>query len=166
MIDVTAVRRVVTGRTPDGRSTTLFDGPSPHLHEPPEYPTFRFTDLWAAAAAPAEVDGDADAAAGPTQLAPPPPGNVFRVVEIAPDPPGWDPRDGFHATDSIDYVYVLSGEIRCLLEDGEVRLRRGDVLVQRATRHAWSNPGPEPCVLLSTMVSAAPPASAYRRTAY
>jgi len=150
------VRRVVTGQTADGSSTILFDAPSPHLRELADYPTFRFTDLWVAHAAPAEVDGDADAADGPTLHAPPSPGNVFRVVEIAPDPPGWNPREGFHATPSMDYVYVLSGEVRVLLETGDVHLRAGDALVQRATRHAWSNPGPEPCVLLSVMVAAQP----------
>lgn len=161
MLDIATVRRVVTARTADGRSTTLLDGPSPHLRELPDFPTFRWTDLWAARSAPADVADDADAAAGPPLPAPPPPGNLFRVVEIAPDPPGWDPREGFHATDSMDYVYVLSGEVRVLLDDGDVHLRKGDVLVQRATRHAWSNPGPEPCVLLSVMVATQPVCTEY-----
>ncbi len=156
-IDITAVRRVVTGVNGDGRSAVSFDGPSPHLHEPPEYPTFRFTDLWGAPSTSPDPSDPADAADGPTLLAPGAGANVFRLVEIAPDPPGWDPADGLHATASFDYVYVLSGAIRCLLEEGEVELRQGDVFVQRATVHGWSNPGPDPCVLLSVMLGITSP---------
>ncbi|KQP70006.1 hypothetical protein ASF40_09210 [Microbacterium sp. Leaf288] len=45
----------------------------------------------------------------------------------------------FHRTDSLDYAVVLSGEITLLVDDGETTLRAGDVVVQRATNHAWSN---------------------------
>jgi uncharacterized cupin superfamily protein len=36
---------------------------------------------------------------------------------------------------------VLEGEIDLLLDDGEVRLAAGDVVVQRGTNHAWLNRG-------------------------
>jgi uncharacterized cupin superfamily protein len=34
---------------------------------------------------------------------------------------------------------VLEGEITLLVDDGEATLKAGDVAVQRATSHAWSN---------------------------
>jgi uncharacterized cupin superfamily protein len=52
---------------------------------------------------------------------------------------------GFHKTDTIDYAIVLSGEIYALMDDGEVLLKAGDVLIQRGTNHAWSNRSDQPC---------------------
>ncbi|WP_211268677.1 cupin domain-containing protein [Actinoplanes subtropicus] len=45
----------------------------------------------------------------------------------------------FHRTDSLDYAIVLDGEITLIVDEGEVTLKAGDVAVQRATAHAWSN---------------------------
>ena len=39
---------------------------------------------------------------------------------------------------------------------GEVLLRPGDVLIQRATNHTWRNRGTETCVFASVMASAEP----------
>jgi uncharacterized cupin superfamily protein len=45
-----------------------------------------------------------------------------------------------HRTETVDYGIVLSGEIELELDDGvEVHLEAGDVVVQRATAHAWYN---------------------------
>ncbi len=35
---------------------------------------------------------------------------------------------------------MLEGEIELLLADAEVRLERGDVVVEHGTDHAWANP--------------------------
>jgi hypothetical protein len=45
----------------------------------------------------------------------------------------------FHRTHSLDYAVVLEGEITLLVDEGEATMRAGDVAVQRATSHAWSN---------------------------
>jgi len=46
-----------------------------------------------------------------------------------------------HRTQSLDYGIVLEGELDMRLDSGEtVRMYKGDVAVQRATMHAWSNP--------------------------
>jgi uncharacterized cupin superfamily protein len=44
-----------------------------------------------------------------------------------------------HRTESIDYGIVLEGQIVLLLDDEEVVLEAGAVVVQRGTIHAWSN---------------------------
>jgi len=44
-----------------------------------------------------------------------------------------------HTTATIDYGIVLSGNVSLELDAGEVDLCPGDVVVQRATRHAWRN---------------------------
>ena len=66
-----------------------------------------------------------------------------------------EPRHpGFHKIGSVDYAIVLSGEIYALLDEGEVRLTAGDVLIQRGTNHAWSNRTNAPAVLAFVLVDA------------
>jgi len=44
-----------------------------------------------------------------------------------------------HRTKTLDYVVVIEGEAVLVLDDTEVVLNKGDVLVQRGTDHAWEN---------------------------
>src|SRR5580765_6391712 len=56
---------------------------------------------------------------------------------------------GMHQTNTVDYSVVYDGEIWMELDDGEtVHLKRGDVVVQNGTRHAWRKKGPEPVTML------------------
>ncbi len=49
-------------------------------------------------------------------------------------------QPGMHRSDTIDYVFVLEGEIVLELDEGrETTLRVGDVAIQNGTRHAWRN---------------------------
>lgn len=46
-----------------------------------------------------------------------------------------------HRTQSLDYGIVMEGSVVAVLDSGEEHLmHRGDVMVQRATMHAWRNP--------------------------
>lgn len=55
---------------------------------------------------------------------------------------------GFHRTDTIDVVFVISGEITLTQGDGSsVVLRQGDCLVQNGADHTWSNHTEEPALL-------------------
>ena len=60
-----------------------------------------------------------------------------------------------HRTKSIDYAVVISGEIDMLLDDSEVHLKAGDVLVQQGTNHAWVNRGKENCRIAFVLIDAA-----------
>jgi mannose-6-phosphate isomerase-like protein (cupin superfamily) len=44
-----------------------------------------------------------------------------------------------HRTETIDYAVVLEGEMTLVMDDREILLKTGDVVVQRGTNHAWSN---------------------------
>ena len=44
-----------------------------------------------------------------------------------------------HRTETVDYAVVLEGAITLLLDEGDVELKAGDVVIQRGTSHAWSN---------------------------
>jgi uncharacterized cupin superfamily protein len=59
-----------------------------------------------------------------------------------------------HRTRSIDYAVVMEGEIDMLLDDSEVHLAAGDVLVQQATHHAWVNRGTRPCRIAFVLIDA------------
>lgn len=68
-----------------------------------------------------------------------PGGTVLRICDFSPGYPG-----KMHITRSIDYGIVLEGTVEMVLDSGEVHvLKRGDVVVQRATYHRWRNPGTE-----------------------
>ena len=54
----------------------------------------------------------------------------------------------------VAYVFVLTGEIVFLVDREEVRLRAGDLVVERGTMHSWRNEGDTPVGLLVTVVGA------------
>jgi quercetin dioxygenase-like cupin family protein len=52
---------------------------------------------------------------------------------------------------------VIAGAIEMELDDGVVvKLKAGDVLVQRGTIHNWVNRGTEDCVVAFVLISARP----------
>jgi mannose-6-phosphate isomerase-like protein (cupin superfamily) len=62
---------------------------------------------------------------------------------------------GMHTTDTVDFEYVLSGEVWLELDDGqEVHLRAGDTVVQNGTRHAWRNKSSAPCQMVVCLIGA------------
>ena len=64
-----------------------------------------------------------------------PGGTVLRVCDFSPCYPG-----KMHVTRSIDFGIVLEGTVEMLLDSGESRIiKRGDIVVQRATYHQWRN---------------------------
>jgi mannose-6-phosphate isomerase-like protein (cupin superfamily) len=138
-----APRRVVTGHTPDGVSVVVSDGPVPVSRQIPE-DGVAFHEIWNTTGAPAPINALEDVDPTERELAVPPPerGTKIRINEFAP---GFLNEAGLqspvHRTESIDYGIVLEGEITLLLDDSEVTLRAGDVVVQRGTDHAWANRG-------------------------
>ena len=175
------VRRIVTGLNAQGRSIVASDAPSPHWMTLEGVATFGVTDLWRTYESPASNAGAEDACADVRiTLAPPPSGTVFRVVQFPPDKEfvgRWQPDRAFasmgesgaqalhedsvrhemmHTTHSVDYAFVLEGEIWAVLDEEEVRMRAGDVLVQRGTSHAWSNRSDQPAMVGFVLIDAHP----------
>ena len=69
--------------------------------------------------------------------------------------PGPHPRHPLmHRTRSVDYAIVLAGEIDMLLDDSEVHLKAGNVVVQQGTNHAWVNRGRESCRIAFVLIDA------------
>ncbi len=66
-------------------------------------------------------------------------------------------RSPLHRTEPIDYGIVLSGAVEMELDGGErVRLRPGNMVVQRGTVHAWINVGEDWARMVFSMVDAKP----------
>ena len=62
---------------------------------------------------------------------------------------------GMHTTDTVDFCYIISGEIWLELDDGEeVQLKAGDTVVQNGTRHAWRNRSSELCKMVVCLIGA------------
>ena len=172
-----AVRRVVTGHHADGRSTVVFDGAAPNVRQ--RKAGNGSTLLWVTDETPARVSSAKDRAVREIGVPPPRRGTIFRVAEFPPGV-GGEVRDNetllrdfgigpdvkrghpprhpaIHRTRSLDYVVVLEGEIDLLLDDRDVRLKAGDVIVQQATNHAWINRGTATCRLAMVFIDAEEP---------
>jgi quercetin dioxygenase-like cupin family protein len=142
------VRRVVTGHDQSGRAKILIDETVGNIRE--GRPGAHVAAIWTTEGFPIHNDGSDDAATrkvGTTLDN----GTVFRVVSFAP---GVAARN--HRTDSIDYAVVISGEIDMEIDDDQVHLKAGDVLVQRGTVHNWVNKGTAPCVVAFILIAAKP----------
>jgi hypothetical protein len=169
------IRRVVTGQDESGKSIIASDTSVPPIVAP-LLPATAFFNLWGADAMPTLPDAGAE----PSYRTwfPPVGGFRFELIALPPDGtpqpidenpaealaetnrvlPGlmqaMDPaHPGWHSTDTIDLIYVVSGACVLKLDGGETaQLRTGDVLIQNGARHAWGNPGPEPCGLLTVSI--------------
>lgn len=159
------IRRVVTGHDDRGHAVILIDDTAPNTFSSPTIPGFGAAVPWLSGHPIDHVTDDDPVGEGsPVPTFPRAGETVFRIAEFPPDsayPEGakdaiFDEIDGqaeaadgakhsdgkhfwFHRTDSLDYAIVLEGEITLLVDDGEATLRAGDVAIQRATSHAWSN---------------------------
>lgn len=142
------LRRVVTGHDANGKAKVLIDEPVNNAFS--ARPGAEFSVIWSSDTLPANNDGNEDPSGKKigTFIEG---GSVFRVISFGP---GVAPRN--HRTDSLDYAVVMSGEIDMVLDDETVRLKAGDVLVQRGTVHDWINNGTEPCVIAFVLISAKP----------
>ncbi len=137
-------RRVVTGLNASGQSCVIIDGPVPKLSGASDL-------IWRSAAVPADNAGNADAAVPYAMEHLHDGGSNFMFIEFSP---GLGPF--MHATDTLDYLVVLSGEIVLQLEEGEVLLRPGDLIVDRGVIHAWRNDTDAPATMVSITIPALP----------
>src|SRR6266571_5160406 len=173
---VQPTRRVVTGHDVNGKAVILIDGAAPNA-KVRKATGLVSTLRWVTEESPADNSGRADAAEREIGVAPPPRGSIFRVVDFPPAAEfgavdntamlremgivagqGDARHASMHRTKSIDYGVVISGEIDMVLDDSEVHLKAGDVLVQRGTNHGWVNRGRENCRIAFVLIDAKEPA--------
>jgi len=152
-----SVRRVVTEEV-GGRSRILADGPAPQTGAAGQV---FIEELWITeAASPLGHDPTPDDVAfAPSggarwRIFSIPPDKVMRELLAAQQTDGevTVDADGWHRTNTIDFVVLLDGDITLSLDDGEVVLHPGDYVVQRATNHAWHNYNDTPVRLLAVLM--------------
>ena len=133
-------RRVVTGHDGSGKSIVLSDGPPPQ-HHPMQGPAIGadFFEIWnSSKPVPLLTSTEAQEPNERAFTIMPVTGHLLRVIEIYP-PRAGGKRTVMHRTKTLDYVVVIEGELVLLLDDTELTLKQGDVVVQRGTNHAWEN---------------------------
>ncbi len=128
------IRRVVTGH--DGEvAKVMIDAAATNAKFPGSGNVS--TLIWSTdktpAAMPAGKDFE-DMGARILGTAPPANGTRFAVIDFPPDN-----KPHMHRTETVDYVLVLEGEIEMDMDNSTVKLKAGDVMVQRGTNHAWAN---------------------------
>ena len=146
------VRRVVTGHDANRVAKVIKDGPATNMKYP--RPGAVATLIWATDEMPASMpvgEDIEDMGARMLGTAPPPNGTRFTVNDIPPGASGT-----MHRTETIDYVIVISGEIDMEMDASTVKLKAGDVMVQRGTNHAWINRGAEVTRVAFVLVDAKP----------
>src|SRR5262249_31355059 len=173
------IRRVVTGHDANGRAVVIEDGPAPFVHVSDIIPGRHSTDIWRTGAAPARIVAEApEPTLGPRRQMPEKRGTVLRINHYPPESEavrrmtpeasqrafaalgnreaatygkgGRHPL--MHRTETIDYAIVLAGEITMVLDDTDVHLKAGDVVVQCGTNHAWSNRSDAPGVIAFVLI--------------
>lgn len=158
------IHRVVTGHDADGKAIVVINGRLPTIRELQAVPGMIFHEVWETQGMPAPVDNRADPTTGPLMHGPPKHGTRIRFVDLPPDTDYLAEVDArmkalfeevnnveglttkanslhpmMHRTEAIDYGIVIEGEITLVLDDSEVKLKPGAVVVQRGTNHAWAN---------------------------
>jgi quercetin dioxygenase-like cupin family protein len=173
------VRRVVTGHDARGKAIVISDGPAPLVHTVPQRPGYRSTDIWRTNETPAKIAArPGESTQGPRRQLPEPNGTVVRINRFEPESEAVRRMDAeeakkvfaglgnsgastfgksgrhplMHRTETIDYAIVLSGEIYMILDESEVLLKAGDVVVQCGTNHAWSNRSHGPCTVAFVLI--------------
>jgi len=175
-------RRVVTGHDAAGRSVVLKDSDATVLSDSPDWPGWSLSGLWLTERSPASNIGDHDPITPQSMAVLREAESVFVICTLPPEatlkslpedqrlrvtrreagePDGvtsGDLKDHFtmHTTQTVDYIVLVSGQLTCLMDDGEVTLHPGDTLIQRGTPHGWSNRGGELAVFAVVMVKADP----------
>jgi hypothetical protein len=164
MQSLPAFKRVVTGHDAQGQAAVASSGPTPNNFPLKAVPGTVFYEVWNSIGSPALLDNADDPTAKALQLSPSALGSLIRVVDIPPDSvqnqvsaedaaaafaeigeahAGTGKADSrhklMHRTETLDYGIVTEGEVWLVLDQEEVHLTRGDVVVQRGTNHAWSN---------------------------
>ncbi len=178
---MTTHKRYVVGLTDQGVADILSEQDWTEL---PEFipGILKGRDAWVAHQTPVDLTGAADPEIKGMVHEPPDGGSLFRVMTFMPvknyksdaesalhvhevmksaNVPtaeqlktAKDPS--MHKTDTLNYLYVASGEMWMLTEHRDVLVKAGDVIVQKGCMHGWRNESDEPCTLIAVLIDAHP----------
>ena len=171
-MNVKPIRRVVAGNDEQGQSQVMWDSAAPNVNVGKIAASASMTDLWVFDHCTVNVSNPNDDGNLPFSFDPPSEGGHFRIVQSAAKPEHYDPlqdptavpirepfqRKNSHTMDkggqnaysspihqslTLDYGVVLEGQRTLILDDGQYVMHPGDVVVQLANWHGWTNPEQE-----------------------
>ena len=170
------LRRVVTGHNDEGKSCITFDGPPPETYVMGAGGLY---ELWDSDGKSLSSTDKIDRGKGRVVLGPQNGGSKFRYFAIAPAPKGVPNEEveemfakvfedisaskdrvdttkhpGMHKTKTLDYIILLRGTAKLILDEEETYLKPFDVVVQRGTNHAWVCTSDEPALFIAVLMDA------------
>ncbi len=140
------MKRIVNGWTEDGRPAILDEGAPPRHFD---FGMATSDEIWVTDAVPAAWRRTGDPTLSDFRVEPPLGGSICRVATYRPGA-----SIDIHSTKTVDYVIVVSGELTLVLEDREITLTQGDVVVSLAAPHGWANRGETDCVAVAILLTA------------
>jgi naringenin degradation protein FdeH len=146
------IRRVITGHDAKGVAKVLWED-HPSNTKSGGHGSVS-TLVWCSEATPVDISvGEKieDMGARILGTAPPPRGTRFCVIDFPPGRPG-----AMHRTETIDYVIVLKGEVEMDMDQSTVKLKEGDILIQRGTNHSWVNRSDKAARVAFVLIDAQP----------
>src|SRR5262245_20692548 len=146
------IRRVVTGHDHNNVAKAIMDGEATNHKSAAS--GAQSTLIWITEGAVASTSyGEQVEDLGVRSIGTPPAvnGTRFAMITFPPCNPG-----RMHRTETIDYVIVMQGELDMDMDDSTVKLKAGDVMVQRGTNHAWVNRGKEVARAAFVLIDAKP----------
>ncbi len=173
----TVFRRLVTANSASGKSRIVSDAPTPHVLQSGQ--DRGLVNFWATEGGAPDLDTQ-DGAARPVRLEPPSQGTVFRFFQLAPAAEtavsleeaeaaaanafelmgaphvrvDTSRHPSMHRSETLDYIIVLRGRVKLLLDEDDAVLEPFDVVIQRGTNHAWINLGSKPALLMGVLIDA------------
>jgi len=132
MSTIAAPRHIVTAHDKDGNPNIIVDGPAPLksfapganafavLHSTHEFPMNNTAELVKAPPGPPKVSAN---------------GTILAVTDFGPGL-----SSPMHRTETLDYCFMLEGEIELEFEKGPtITIKKGDIITQRGGIHQWHN---------------------------
>jgi len=173
---LSGLRRIVTANDADGRSHIMIDGGPADEFRTGDLGGL--LEIWHDnASGPIDAQPCEDLGAGTPVLSPDAGKVKIRWFTAGPSPDGAPPemiadltRQAFiaigagdhqpdtskhpamHTTHTLDAIILVKGHVRLILDTEETVIGPGDVVIQRATNHAWVVEGDDPALFVAVLV--------------
>jgi hypothetical protein len=168
-----SMRRIVIGNNSLGEIEVFSDGETKDIKYDPARPGYASNRIWVTEETPAKVVDIKEIPDIPHSIIPPKNGSLCRFLTIPPDSSFIEKinekninnyvremnlehvstyhKNALHPymqkTDTLDYIYVMSGNVSLILDEDTVDLATGDTVVILGGNHAWSNKSKNMCEL-------------------
>ncbi len=77
---------------------------------------------------------------------------AFEAIGAGDHQPDTSKHPAMHTTDTLDAIILIKGRVRLILDNEETVIGPGDVVVQRATNHAWVVESDEPALFVAVLI--------------